>query len=86
MNITCEIANYVDDNNLCYENKCHDVLKNVLENDVIIATVWFDKFQSIIPDRTGKKSLSISVQGNTILSHPSVKVLGVTLDDKLKFD
>ena len=45
-----------------------------------------DKFQSIIPDRDGKKSLSISVQDNTILSDPSMKVLGVTLDDKLKFD
>ena len=42
MNITCEIAYYADDNHLYYENKCHDVLKNVLENDVNTATVWFD--------------------------------------------
>ena len=95
INITCEIANYADDNHLYYENKCHDVLKNVLENDVNTATVWFDnnymcgnpdKFQSIILERDGKKSLSISVQDNTILSDPLIKVLGVTLDDKLKFD
>ena len=45
-----------------------------------------DKFQSIIVDRDGKQSLSISVQDNTIFSDPSIKVLGVTLDDKLKFD
>ena len=95
MNITCEIANYADDNPLYYENKCHDVLKSVLENDVNTATAWFDnnymcanpdKFQSIVLDRDGKQSLSISVQDNTIFSDPSIKVLGVTLDDKLNFD
>ena len=57
-------------------------------------TVWYennymcanpDKFQSMILDRDGK-SLSISVQDNTILSDPSIKVMGVTLDDKLKFN
>ena len=95
MNMTCEIANYADDNHLYYEDKCHDVLKNVLENDVNTATVWFDnnymcanpdKFQSIILDRDGKQSLSISVQDNTIFSDPSIKVLGIVLDNKLKFD
>ena len=30
--------------------------------------------------------LTISVQDYTIVSNPSIKVLGVTLDDKLKFD
>ena len=48
-----------------YENKCHDVLKNVLENDVNTAIVWFDnnymcanpdKFQSIILDRHSAKN------------------------------
>ena len=82
INITCEIANYADDNHLYYGNKRHDVLKNVLENDVNTVTVWFDnnsmcanpdKFQSIVLDRDGKKSLSISVQDNTILSDPSLR-------------
>ena len=95
MNMTCEIANHADDNHLYYENKCHDVLKIVLENDVNFATVWFDnnymcanpdKFQSIILDRDGKQSLSISVQDNTIFSDPSIKILGIVLDNKLKFD
>ena len=95
MNISCEIANYFGDNHLYSENKCHDVLINVLENDVNIATVLFDnnyvcanpdKFQSIILGRGSKKSLSLSVQDNTIRSDPSIKLLGVTLDDKLKFD
>ena len=57
VNMGSEIANYADDNHLYYEDKCYNVLKSVLENDVISATAWFDnnymcanpdKFQSII--------------------------------------
>ena len=78
-----------------YNDICHDELKKVLENDVNSATVWFannymcvntDKFQSIILNRDGKHTLSISVQDNTVLSDTSITVLGVVLDDKLKFD
>ena len=95
INMKSDIANYADDNHLYYENKCHDELKKVLENDVNSATVWFannymcvntDKFQSIILNRDGKHTLSISVQDNTVLSDTSITVLGVVLDDKLKFD
>ena len=93
--MSCEIANYADDNHLYYENKCHNTLKGVLENDVNSATTWFEnnymcanphKFQSIILNWDGLQSLAISVQDYTIRSNPSIKVLGVTLDDKLKFD
>ena len=95
VNMTSEIANYADDNHLYYEDKCYNVLRNVLENDVLSATAWFDnnymcanpdKFQSIILSRDGQQSLSISVQDNTILSDTTIKVLGVTLDNRLKFD
>ena len=95
VNMTSEIANYANDNHLYYEDKCYNVLRNVLENDVLSATAWFDnnymcanpdKFQSIILSRDGQQSLSISVQDNTILSDTTIKVLGVTLDNKLKYD
>ena len=95
VNMGCEIANYADYNHLCYEDKCYNVLKSVLENDVISATAWFhnnymcanpDKFQSTILNRDGQQSLSISVQDNTILSDTTINVLGVTLDNILKFD
>ena len=36
--------------------------------------------------RDGQQSLSISVQDNTILSDTTIKVLGVTLDNRLTFD
>ena len=95
VNMGSEIANYADDNRLYFEDKCYDVFKSVLENDVISATAWFDnnymcanpdKFQSIILSRDGQQSLSISVQDNMILSDITIKVLGVTLDNRLKFD
>ena len=85
----------LDDNHLYYENQCQNTLKYVLENDVNSATTWFennymcanpDKFQSIILNRDGMQSLAISVQDYTIVSNSSIKVLGVTLDNKLKFD
>ena len=69
INMKSDIANYADDNHLYYENMCHDELKKVLENDVNSAIVWFannymcvntDKFQSIILNRDGKHTLSIS--------------------------
>ena len=93
--ISSEIANYADDNHLYYENKCMDTVKCVLENDTNSAVLWFeenymdanaDKFQSIVLSRDVQPSLSISVQGNEITSENSIKVLGVTLDDRLKFD
>ena len=45
-----------------------------------------DKFQSIILNGDGKHTLSIFVQDNTVLSDTSITVLGVVLDDNLKFD
>ena len=93
VNMTSEITNYADDNHLYYEDKCYNVLRNNLENDVLSATAWFDnnymcanpdKFQSI--SRDGQQSLAISVQDNTILSDTTIKALGVTLDNRLKFD
>ena len=47
-----EIANYADDNHLYYEDKCCNVLKRVLENDVISATAWFDNnYMCANPDK-----------------------------------
>ena len=68
-----EIANYADANHLHYDNKCHNTLKIVLENDVNSATTRFennymcanpDKFQSI--NRGGMSSLTIYVHDYTI--------------------
>ena len=45
-----------------------------------------DKFQSIILNRGGDVSISISVQDDVIIPSDHITVLGITVDDSLKFD
>ena len=93
--MNCEIANYADDNHLYYAHHCDIALKNTLEMDTNSAIAWFinnnmeanpDKFQSIILGRKRDMLIPISVQNDIIMPTSSIKVLGVTLDDRLKFD
>ena len=93
--MTSEIANYADDNHLYHKHNCRATLQTILENDTSAAILWFndnymdanaDKFQSIILDRRGSPSFSLSVQDDIVVSTNSLKILGVTLDDKLKFN
>ena len=44
-----------------------------------------DKFQCISLDRVGRPPISISVEGNTIISSDCIKVIGVTLDRNLQY-
>ena len=90
------IANYSDDNHLNNENACIKKLICVIENDSKVCLSWFEnnrmvanpkRFQGLITYRDGKMSIPISVDGNTIIiSANEINVLGVTLDDKLKFN
>ena len=93
--MNCEIANYADDKHLYYAHHCDIALKNTLEVDTNSAIDWFinnymdanpHKFQSIVLGRKRDISFSISVQENLIVPTDNIKVLGVTLDDHLKFD
>ena len=45
-----------------------------------------DKFQSIILNRGGDVSISISVQDNVVILGGHIKMLGITLNDCLEFD
>ena len=89
------IANYADDNHLYNENACIKKLICDIENDSNVCLSWFEnnrmvanpkKFRGLITSRDGKMSIPISVDGNTIISANEINVLGVTLDDKLKFN
>ena len=95
VDMNCDIANYADDNHIYYANSCAITLKNVLENDTRAAITWFennymdanpDKFQSIILNRGGDVSISLTVQDNVVIPSDHIRVLGITLDDSLKFD
>ena len=45
-----------------------------------------DKFQCIILNRGGDVSISLSVQDNVVIPSDHIRVLGITLEDSLKFD
>lgn len=93
--IESTIVNYADDNHLCTSNTCIDSLVDTLNSDANMAIEWFDvnymgvnpdKFQGIVLGRHGIVSVDFLIKNEIISSKRTIKVLGVTLDDQLKFD
>ena len=93
----CHLFNYADDNTITCCDTDLGVLLNKLEHDTIIAIDWFDRnFMKANPDKFRVMFLSpnnnvvfpdyISINGFNIDRHNVAKLLGVTIDDKLKFD
>ena len=87
--------NYADDNHICLENENLEVFQKHLQDDSNIAVKWFndnqttanlDKFQSIILSRHRVDEFDISLDGHVITRGNTLKMLGVTLDDKLNFN
>ena len=79
--------------------QCHHIklTSDLLEKEASIAITGLDRnemiaypenFQALLvkKDRTETTRQSISIQGKTIKSEDSVKLLGVNLNQKLKFD
>ena len=86
----CQLYNYADDNILSYSH--YD--PNVLESAANTATKWFKsnnmqanpcKFQAMTLSRKSI-DLEFEVNGYTIKSESSVKLLGVHLDKQLSFN
>ena len=90
----CQLYNYADDNTLSYSHYDPNVVKYVLESAANTATEWFKsnnmqanpcKFQAMTLSRTNI-DLEFEVNGYTIKSESSVKLLGVLLDKQLSFN
>ena len=92
----CSLHNYADDNTISFCSNDIDELIRILGNETLSALSWFhsnymkanpDKFQFLclggkFPEE--KKVLNIA---NTKLSaSQSIKILGVTIDNQLKYD
>ena len=86
--------NYADDNHLYNKNVCVENLLDDLVNDANAAVTWFhenhmvanpEKFQSILLSRNGGVCIPISVQNNDLCPTNNIRVLGVTLDERLNF-
>ena len=89
------LVNYADDNHLCNSNKNLDVLQKELESDCARAVQWFTenqttansgKFQSILLSRHNIETFNINIGDHIISRNNTLKILGITLDEKLNFN
>ena len=90
------LYNYADDNTLSYTHSECTVLKSVLERDSEKLIEWFsvnnmkanpDKFQAICLDKKANDSLkSFNIASTEINCEDNVTLLGVNIDNLLKFD
>ena len=92
-----EIYNFADDNTLSAMAENKEEVLNILSQESELAVNWFKenmmivnpgKFQSMILDKKDKNTDSIELEicGYKIKTSESVKLLGINIDNKLKFD
>ena len=89
----CDIANYADDNTPYTVEETIDSLLNTLEKDTMTLIKWFrDNYLKLNADKchllvsNHNKDVSINVDEEIIECESSVKLLGITLDNKLNFN
>ena len=88
-----DIANYADDNTLYSVENTTDSLLSSLVNDTDILVQWFtDNYLKLNADKCHlliskhNKEICINVGNEVIECENSVKLLGVTIDNKLNFN
>ena len=92
-----ELHNFADDNTISSAEFSVEKLLETLERESQIATDWFkenhmivnpDKFQAIIVKRNSEMNdhYTLNIDGNQVTSEKSVKLLGISIDNKLLFD
>jgi hypothetical protein len=92
----CSLYNYADDNTLSHADHSIENVKKNLEKDSLSLINWFannkmqanpDKFQALaVGTKSFNENITFDLAGNTIKCEENVKLLGVTIDFKLKFD
>ena len=91
----CQLYGYADDNTL--SKTANDVvsLSRALESDTATTLSWFennhmcanpDKFQAIVLGMKNPELVSLKIGGSNIKPATNVTLLGMDLDNKLKFD
>ena len=92
----CNLYNYADDNSIIYSSPDIDTVILNLKHDCQNAIQWFtnngmkanpNKFQFMVISWKQMEPQNIELHGGvSITSEPSVKILGVVIDDRLNFD
>ena len=95
LDLNSEICNFVDDNTLYACDVSFQGVIEKLTNDIPKVIKWFkanemvvnpNKFQVMFLGSENPKSYSLNVANYTLESSDTVKLLGVTLDNKLTFN
>ena len=88
-----DIANYADDNTPYATEKKVDSLIHILENNALELRTWFhDNYLKMNADKckllvtNHHDDISINVDNEVITASKSVKLLGITIDNKLNFN
>ncbi len=94
----CDLVNYADDNTLSVIERTVQMVLSALKKDTENAMNWFkDNFMQANPEKFQfmflKKYTSneivgkfIEIHGAEIKCEKEVKLLGITIDEKLRFD
>ena len=90
-----EVCNFADDNTLYCCSDSLEVVVSSLEKDLKESLKWFranqlvanpDKFKAMFLGVGSSNKLSLSILGDTIECSENVKLLGIHIDNQLKFD
>ena len=93
INENTNVCNYADDTTLHTSDQSLQVVLDHLENDSLLAIKWFeDNYMKLNPDKchllvAGHKyeKVSVKVGNETILESREEKLLGIKIDNNLKF-
>ena len=88
-----DLTNYADDNTPYETGKCLECVLTNLQNDALILLKWFeDNYLKMNPDKCHllvpkhSDTVYINLNEETIKGESSVKLLGLTIDNKLEFN
>ena len=94
----CSLMNYADDNTLSISAKSIEIVIQLLQNDSENAVKWFaENFMKVNPEKfpvmlmkpsfcTTDMPTTLKIKDVSLMTQKSVKLLGITIDDRLKFD
>ena len=89
------LLSFADDTNLHASNECPRAVENMINQDLFNATSWFKqngmianttKYNAMVLGNANQCGISIECAGKEIPVSKEIKLLGITLDEKLKFD
>ena len=89
------LLSFAEDTNLYASNERPSVVENLLNQDLFSASSWFKqngmianptKYNAMVLVNANQRNICIECVGKQIPVSKEIKLLGINLDEKLKFD